>query len=178
MKRERIYRFLDVEASSLGEASYPIEVAWSATDYEEAPHCWLIAPSFVETWTDWDLGAQAVHGISRSRLAAEGVEPSLVAAHMNQSVGGETLYCDGGEFDIFWIDRLFEAAGVQRRFRIGDARQLFHRLLDSPSVVSNRDTIVDRLAEKARRAVGGRRHRAAVDVQYLEHLCDLVQIAE
>ncbi len=174
---ERRYRFLDVEASSLSEQSYPIEVAWSSNKIDSEPHCWLINPYTIDEWMDWDPGAQAVHGIRREDLMAEGVEPGLVTAHMNASLAGATVYCDGGDLDIFWIDRMFKAASMGRQFQIGDARLLFHRLLGPDTAASSRDTIIEQMSQKARKAVDGRRHRASVDVQYLEVLCELVQAA-
>jgi len=185
MGKQRQYLFLDVEASSLGPHSYPIEVAWSSVNEGDEPHCWLIDPYCAMGWDDWDPVAQGVHGISRAQLRAQGVDPSLVAAHMNAKAEGKVLYCDGGEFDIFWLDRLFEAAGTERRFRIGDARHLFHQLLDAePGCLesalgllaegSTKDTVIEELAVKARECVDGKQHRAAVDVQYLECLYGLI----
>jgi hypothetical protein len=53
--------FLDFEASSLGKQGYPIEVAWVFANGEEESH--LIRPA--EAWTDWDVKAGRIHGISR-----------------------------------------------------------------------------------------------------------------
>ena len=60
--------FLDFEASSLGKNGYPIEVAWVFEDGDS--ESFLISP--IGRWTGWDAAAEAIHGISREQLAAEG----------------------------------------------------------------------------------------------------------
>ena len=52
--------FLDFEASSLAKDSYPIEVAWVFEDWASEAH--LIRPA--ARWTDWDTGAERMHGFS------------------------------------------------------------------------------------------------------------------
>jgi len=57
-------RFLDIEASSLNDASYPIEIAWSDEKGNIESH--LINPYAIEEWTDWDFYAEhKIHGLSR-----------------------------------------------------------------------------------------------------------------
>ena len=60
--------FLDFEASSLGKASYPIEVAWVFEDRTSESH--LIKPA--PDWTDWNPAAQAIHRIERRVLEETG----------------------------------------------------------------------------------------------------------
>jgi hypothetical protein len=50
--------FLDFEASSLSDRSYPVEVAWVFQDGRSESH--LIRPA--TEWTDWDDEAEAIHG--------------------------------------------------------------------------------------------------------------------
>jgi len=58
-------RFLDIEASSLSNSSYPIEIAWS--DENENIESYLINPELIEEWTDWDFYSEhEIHGISRA----------------------------------------------------------------------------------------------------------------
>ena len=48
--------FLDFEASSLSDDSYPIEVGWVFEDGRTEAH--LIRPA--PAWTDWDPAAEAI----------------------------------------------------------------------------------------------------------------------
>ena len=66
--------FLDFEASSLSKHSYPIEIAWVFEDGRS--RSLLIGPE--PNWTDWSETAEGIHGISRDKLADEGVRVSLV----------------------------------------------------------------------------------------------------
>ncbi|MFA9462415.1 hypothetical protein [Thiohalorhabdus methylotrophus] len=71
--------FLDCEASSLDEwHSYPIEVAWGSVTTGTI-HSYLIGPTGMADWTDWDPAAQDVHGLSRALLAEHGLPPRQVA---------------------------------------------------------------------------------------------------
>lgn len=62
--------FFDIEASSLGPDSYPIEVGWVSVkpNDEIVSGAMLIKPA--ADWTDWSQEAEAVHGISRTRCAS------------------------------------------------------------------------------------------------------------
>ncbi len=70
--------FLVFEASSLSDHSYPVEVAWVFQDGRSESH--LIRPA--TGWTDWDDEAEAIHGITREKLASEGEPHADVATHM------------------------------------------------------------------------------------------------
>ncbi|WP_148861113.1 3'-5' exonuclease [Marinobacter fonticola] len=104
--------FIDFEASSLDLiASYPIEVGVSLPD--GTLHSWLIAPHVL--WQDWSESAEAIHGISRDTLLAEGREVRDVAYELNQILSDE-VYCDAWTFDSFWLHRLFRAARLRPNF--------------------------------------------------------------
>lgn len=66
---------IDFQASSLSPDSYPIEVAWS--DASGAVESHYIAPS--PGWTDWDLGSEDIHWISREILFELGKPVEWVA---------------------------------------------------------------------------------------------------
>lgn len=61
----RMLAFLDFEASSLAERSYPIEVGWVFEDGAGEAHLIRSAPE----WTDWTIAAEAP-GDARSRTTA------------------------------------------------------------------------------------------------------------
>jgi hypothetical protein len=106
--------FIDFEASSLDLiASYPIEVGVSMPD--GSLHSWLIAPHVL--WSDWSESAEAIHGISRGRLAEEGQDVNVVAEELNALLSG-AVFCDAWTFDSFWLHRLFKAARLKSTFAL------------------------------------------------------------
>ena len=104
--------FLDFEASGLAPDSYPIEIAVVSVDGEYQA---LICP--VQYWTHWSFDAQDMHGISREALLADGLEPSVIAAELNARFEGAQLCADSPQ-DGFWLDTLYEAAGIEPSFEL------------------------------------------------------------
>lgn len=102
--------FLDFEASSLAKGSYPIEVAWVFQDGRSETH--LIAPA--AEWTDWDEQAQAIHGIARDSLVAEGEPVADVAARMVETLTDHDLFASAPSWDGKWLSALLRAAGLPR----------------------------------------------------------------
>lgn len=106
--------FIDFEASSLNLIeSYPIEVGVCLPD--GSLHSWLICPHVL--WKDWSESAENIHGISRERLAREGMSPGKVARDLNALLP-EQIFCDAWTFDSFWLHRLFRAAGETPVFHL------------------------------------------------------------
>jgi hypothetical protein len=115
--------FLDFEASSLSDDSYPVEVGWVFEDGRAESQ--LIRPA--PDWTDWDPGAEAIHGISRRQLLAEGAAHEHVAARMVDQLAGHDLYASAPSWDGKWLSVLLRAAGYPRhalRLRDTDEAQL------------------------------------------------------
>ena len=109
--------FLDIEASSLGPESYPIEVAWTRTDGQS--DSFLIEP--VSTWSDWDSFAElTVHGVSKAELSTCGISVEQAADRLNQSLQGQVGLVDSLNWDRFWIERLFDAAKINSQFDLQD----------------------------------------------------------
>jgi hypothetical protein len=102
--------FLDFEASSLAKKSFPIEVAWLFEDGRSQSY--LIRPA--ADWTDWSSEAEAIHGISRHLLLAEGVAVEAVAAEMIETLTGHDLYASSPSWDGKWLSVLLRAAGLPR----------------------------------------------------------------
>jgi hypothetical protein len=102
--------FIDFEASSLRKTSYPIEVAWIFEDGEGESH--LIRPA--PQWTDWAESAEAIHGIPRPRLIAEGAPHDEVARRMVDRLTGHALYATAPSWDGQWLSKLLRAAGLPR----------------------------------------------------------------
>jgi hypothetical protein len=102
--------FLDFEASSLSEQSYPIEIGWVFADGRSESH--LIRPA--PRWDDWDAAAEAVHGISRAELLAGGEPHDAVARRMVEALAGHDLYASAPSWDGKWMSALLRAAGLPR----------------------------------------------------------------
>jgi hypothetical protein len=102
--------FLDFEASSLADASYPIEVAWVFEDGQEESH--LIRPA--AGWSDWDPRAERIHGISRDTLQARGEPSEEVARRLVDALSGHRLFASAPSWDGKWLSVLLRSAGFPR----------------------------------------------------------------
>jgi hypothetical protein len=101
--------FFDVEASSLGKCSFPIEIGWCNVDGLGEAH--LIRPN--PDWTEWSPASERIHGISREQLAAEGEPVGLVARRAAAALAneGHAVLSDAVTYDQTWLDRLLAAGG-------------------------------------------------------------------
>ncbi len=102
--------FLDFEASSLSDHSWPVEVAWVFQDGRSDSH--LIAP--LPQWTDWDAESERIHGLSRARLEQEGQAAAEVATRMVEALGGHDLFASAPSWDGKWLSALLRGAGLDR----------------------------------------------------------------
>jgi hypothetical protein len=167
--------FLDFEASSLGKHGYPIEIAWVfATGEEES---YLIRPA--PTWTDWDARAEAVHGIPRSRLIAEGVPVEDVAKRMMSALTGAVLYATAPSWDGKWLSKLLRGAGLPRHaLRLQDTdtaqRRAMREALQAGNVSPDlqKEIMRDILAQAQRKddELGPAEHRALADARREQRL--------
>jgi hypothetical protein len=108
---DRMKVFLDFEASSLSNRSYPIEVAWVFQDGRSEQH--LIAPA--PAWNEWDDAAEVIHGISRATLAAGGKPHDVVANRMVEALTGHDLFASAPSWDGKWLSVLLRGAGLPRQ---------------------------------------------------------------
>ncbi|MBB3017778.1 hypothetical protein FHR70_000818 [Microvirga lupini] len=162
--------FLDFEASSLGKHGYPIEVAWVLSNGEEESH--LIQPD--PTWTDWDLEAETIHGLSRDRLHAEGAAVTDVARRMMSALKGYTLYATAPSWDGKWLSRLLRSAGLPRHaLRLQDTEELHQQTVREALIGMNvpvdlHDELMKRVLSQAQRKddeLGPAEHRALADAR-------------
>lgn len=164
---------LDIEASSLASASYPIEVAWALPDGAIESH--LISPAAVPHWTDWHPQAERLHGIRREQLLAEGKAPAWVCARMNEQLAGLTVFSDAPVYDETWLQALFAACWKRPSFQLSPLSlddwllAQLQRTLPSPEA---RQRLAER-RQQARQATS-LQHRAHGDVQYLHEFWRLV----
>lgn len=84
---------------------------------------------------------------------------------MNADLAGELLYFDGGDYDRFWLRRLYQAAKIEPSFKFMD----FDTLLAAAGVIDgNRRVTSEAWALRDIAALGLPRHRAANDVKFLQ----------
>jgi len=155
--------FMDFEASSLSEESYPIEVAFS--DERGNIESYLIRPE--ADWVDWcDIAEHNIHGISRELLAKEGLSVEWIVGRMRGKLKNKTVYVDGGKYDEYWAEKLFEFNGNTARlpFRLADFNQLLVNEFGLWTAMNN--DILFEIKQRARKQVG-KRHRAKADTEYL-----------
>ena len=159
--------FLDFEASSLSDRSYPIEVAWVWEDGSAEAH--LIAPA--PAWTDWDAAAEAIHGIPRATLVAEGEPHDRVARRLVEVLAGHDLFASAPSWDGKWLSALLRAAGLPRHaLRLRDTdealRETVADMLRGHLPPSRLDREVDDIAARASIAKPAQpAHRAMADAR-------------
>lgn len=154
--------FIDLEASGLGAASWPIEVGWCFPGSE--PEAFLIAPA--ENWLDeaWDEQAEALHGVSQKTLQKKGEPINDVCRHLNKALAGADVFSDAPDWDAFWLYRLFSASDEKQGFPLKDFGELLREF--SPEKVS--------AAISSASQTTPHRHRAREDVLHMKAIYKLV----
>lgn len=115
--------FLDFEASSLGRNGFPVEVGWVREDGRGESHLIRPAPG----WSEWDARAEAIHGIPRATLVAEGTPHDAVARHMVATLAGHDLLASAPSWDGKWLSLLLRSAGLPRHaLRLRDTEAAQH----------------------------------------------------
>lgn len=151
--------FLDVEASSLRNG-YPIEVGWAIVCEDRSitteGHLVRPEPAWLADEARWSWESELVHRISQVDLK-HGLRCADIAARMNDVLGPlGTAYSDARRIDESWIDQIFAAAGVPRRFALHDVS----RALEG---ADTDEVAYDRLERSFRSRP--RPHRAAADAR-------------
>lgn len=150
----------DIEASGLYN-SFPTEIGWALPETDAAPVTRLIRPP--DEWiTDlaWDDSAEAMTGITREMLVAEGIPAEEVAREIIVEWGTRRALCDGLPLDLGWLRLILEwaPAGAKPAFGVSDFRQACLEL-DGPALW----TIAVQDAHKFH----PKRHRSGPDVEHL-----------
>lgn len=160
--------FLDFEASSLGDASYPIEVGWVFEDGRDESH--LIHPA--PTWDDWDFTAEAIHRISQNRLTAEGEPHDAVARRILDELATHIVYVSAPSWDGKWLSVLLRAGGFPRHtMRLHDSDEAFLEAARAGIAGAVAPEALDAAAAdlvlRCRKAAAGRpvAHRALADAR-------------
>lgn len=100
--------FIDFEASSLSNASWPIEVGLAWLDGKRViTHSRLIHPRAKWPESDWHAKSEAVHNIPRRAL--DHADPAdVIAAWLLETIGQRMLVSDAPTFDQKWLDLLLD----------------------------------------------------------------------
>jgi hypothetical protein len=158
--------FLDFEASSLAEESYPIEVGWVFEDGRAETHLIRPAPG----WLDWDPLAEAVHRIPRELLLQRGAPHDEVARRVLDALAPHRVYASAPSWDGKWLSVLLRAAGLPRHaMRLNDvheahveaAREALASVVDDGGLEAAVRQVLAEIAREARSPA----HRALADAE-------------
>ncbi|MDB5699613.1 MAG: transcriptional regulator [Alphaproteobacteria bacterium] len=174
--------FLDFEASSLSDESYPIEVAWVFEDGRGEAHLIRPAPG----WEEWSAAAEDIHRIPRAILKAAGMPHDAVARRMVETLAGHDLLATAPSWDGKWLSVLLRAAGLPRRaLRLRDteeaqqeaAERILARVVDPAQLSDAAEQVVTLVG--LRRANRAPAHRALADAEEeRDRWLDVVAAAE
>lgn len=150
--------FLDFEASSLSDASYPVEVGWCDHALTKG---WstLIRPH--PAWTEWGVAAEQLHGLTRARIKHDGLLAAEVMGRLNADLAGQEIVSDNPAWEQFWLSRLAAAAGVAPAFTIAEVS--FEAVLTAAVQQAKTGAPDVLLIKLLQRDVGVRPHRALDD---------------
>jgi DNA polymerase III epsilon subunit-like protein len=118
------YVVIDIEAS--GFDGFPIEIGWC--DQDGKSESYLIRPAW--NWTDWDIRAERIHGISREDLADRG-EPfdavAILVANMlaRSRKEGTIVASDNPDFDRAWLVMLLRRANIEDHVTLANILELY-----------------------------------------------------
>lgn len=153
--------FLDFEASSLSKKSYPIEVGWVDETGEGGSSLIRPAPG----WQDWDASAEAVHGLTREQLLAEGEDHNLVCERLIALWQGNAVFASAPSWDGHWLSMLLRAAGHPRHLiRLRDSQEAFDEAVLARGLTGHDAETAIAAARQAAES-GGIAHRAAEDAR-------------
>lgn len=172
---------IDFESSGLTETldlpveSWPTELAWGIPTTGKIESS-LIQP--VQGWTHWAKSAEQLTGISRALLKREGRSPTEVLGRLAKAAEGRTIYCDALRYDVFWLQRLVDAAHIKVQLQVGKFQDLVFALTEevipNPANMERDAMLIDaermRLVQRAQMFAqerAGKTHRAAADVRNL-----------
>lgn len=108
-----MYNFIHIEASGVGNGSYPIEIGVALVG--GARRCTLVCPP--EDWLHWEVRQRAAT-LTRDRLLVNGRSVLEVALLLNEWLGDDVVYSDAWGNDVCWLDTLYRRAGVKQRFHV------------------------------------------------------------
>jgi hypothetical protein len=182
------YVVIDIEASRFD--GFPIEVGWCDQDGNSESH--LIRPAW--NWTDWDIRAERVHGISREQLADRG-EPYEAAAKLVADMlarcrrEGVIVASDNPDYDREWLAKLLRRADIKDHVLLANNPELFVIAVAPIFAALPRDCHQgfnadreraqirgDAIIQAAKTRVAARpKHRAADDARRLRDIVEIIK---
>lgn len=126
---------LDLEASALGEGSYPIEVGVALIqDATQPVRTWSTMIRPTPAWLSdgfWSPASARVHGLSLETIKQEGHAVEDVCDWLNGLLKPTVIVAtDAPRYDQDWLDTLFRAAGREQLFTLYDFEVLTGALSD------------------------------------------------
>jgi hypothetical protein len=159
--------FIDFEASSLSDVSYPIEVGYASLNFENGEIVsdgFLIAPE--RNWFDWSKESEKIHGIPRVDCIQYGTPANEAALQLNTVFGNNPVFCDAPSFDGMWNRRLFEYRGdFKPTFKIQSIWDLIMGFLPEEEI--DYDILIAWRMEAVRILSTPNPHRAEADARLL-----------
>lgn len=150
--------FLDFEASSLSDNSWPIEMGWALVGSDglvESDGC-LIRPAADWSLGDWSLESAAIHGIDLDDVISGGIDAVTAYRKLYGALSGSLVYSDAPKYEARWLERLRQCAGDDRpALRVMPVGLLFQ------------STLLDEMLfdKKYRKLIRGKVHRAKADAE-------------
>ncbi len=158
--------YIDLEASGLGDRSWPIEIGWAINGGE--PESFLIRRH--EDWplAAWDPKAEELHGLSIEVLHEDGLDVVGACKRLNDALAGLTVYSDAPDWDGYWLYRLHTTARMRQTFKLAHFAELMPEI-----------SLTDKLMLVAKtNALAPHTHQAADDVRHMQVLHALAVIYE
>jgi len=98
---------MDIESNGLSHSTYPLEVGYAFGTGAE-PFC--TGSMLVRPRPEWSRAsideARHIHGIRPHQLE-DALDADAVCDHLDRILGGMTVRTDGGDYDRYWIARLY-----------------------------------------------------------------------
>jgi hypothetical protein len=162
------WALLDIEASSLHEGGFPIEIAWIDDGGVEATY--LIGPE--PTWREWSYASECVHRIGYDTVVADGEPAAKVAREIFSDLSqAKAIFTDNPEFDGRWLSMLLATAGLGpdalplQDLVALEAKLMVPILHRFPRVFRAENARIRRLAHEHADRTSPRTHRALADVK-------------
>ena len=108
--------FIDLEASSLGSASFPTEIGWAIVREDgsiDSGACLIRPPAKWIIYSNaWSAVSEGLTGITKEMLDRDGLPPRDAIRRFLEAVADRELYSDEPDYDTHWLSMLADAAGI------------------------------------------------------------------
>ena len=128
---------IDIESNGLAHLTYPIEVGYAIGSGMEPS---IIGSMLVRPRPSWDAAAagnaKSINGIDPEDLE-DAMDADEVCDLLDRILSGRNVICDGGEYDSYWMSRLYEGRVPDFSLRAPEAEQAeaIARMRSSASLV-------------------------------------------